>query len=449
MALAPGTRLGAYEILSAIGAGGMGEVYRARDTRLDRTVALKILPTQLAANPQFRERFEREARTVSQLTHPNICTLYDVGETGDGPAGAATHFLVMEHLEGETLSARLARGRLPVSDAVRIALEIASALDHAHRHGIIHRDLKPGNVMLTKSGAKLLDFGLAKEEAASAVRDVSGAAMSTMAAPLTAQGTILGTVPYMAPEQIEGRETDGRTDIFAFGVVLYQMLTARRPFEGQSPASVMSAILKDEARPLTHLLPLTPPALDHLVSTCLAKDAEERWQSASDLYRELKWVGESLSTASAEVVSRKMALWRRLVPLGATVAVALLAGLLVAAVARVLSRPATTSARRVSRLTITVSPGQELGYRETPLVASSPAGTHVAYTGTNGLYLRAIDEHENRLIATPPAGLPFFSPEGQWLGFFAQGKLKKVSISAGTIETSCDALGSAGATLGV
>ena len=249
-----GEMLGPYRVQEKLGQGGMGEVYRARDSRLDRTVAIKLLTPRLASDPEFRERFDREARAVSQLAHANICTLYDVGEV----PRAGTHapgppFLVMEYLEGETLAARLARGGLATAEALDIATQIAGALDHAHRHGIVHRDLKPGNVMLTRSGVKLLDFGLAKASA-SAGLDPGVGAQSTVATPLTAQGTILGTLQYMAPEQIEGRETDARTDIFAFGVVLYEMLTGEPPFRG-SPASVLGAILKEEPPPLGDVLP--------------------------------------------------------------------------------------------------------------------------------------------------------------------------------------------------
>jgi serine/threonine-protein kinase len=445
MTLSPGTRLGSYEVVSALGAGGMGEVYRARDVRLDRTVAIKVLPAQLATDPQFRERFEREARAISQLTHPHICTLHDVGEHDH------LAFLVMEHLEGETLAARLTRGRIPVSEAVRIASELASALDQAHRRGLIHRDLKPGNVMLTRSGAKLLDFGLAKGQAGGAV-DLPATVGPTVAAPLTAQGTILGTVQYMAPEQIEGREATPRTDIFALGVVLYEMLTGRPPFEGSTPASLLGAILKDDAPALSDVLPVAPPMLDHLVRTCLAKNPDERWQSAADLHRQLKWVAGSLTSASlrGEVTPRRVAIWRRPVPLGAGIAAAVLVGLLGVAVASVWKRGgAPLVGSRAARLTILLPPDQQLDRASSP-VAISPAGTHVAYVGIGDgrqqLYLRAIDNHDIRPLAgTDWATSPFFSPDGQWVGFFAQGRLKKVSISAGIVQTLCDAGGWGGA----
>jgi eukaryotic-like serine/threonine-protein kinase len=261
MSLSAGTRLGPYEILAPIGAGGMGEVYKARDTRLDRTVAIKILPEHLSQKPQLRERFEREARAVSSLSHPNICPLYDVGDD----------FLVMEYLEGETLAQRLKKGSLPLDQALHIAVEIASAVDHAHRHGVVHRDLKPANIMLTKAGAKVLDFGLAKIGAG-----LKPAPAETMT--LTEEGVILGTLQYMAPEQLEGKEADGRSDIFAFGAVVYEMATGRKAFEGQSRASVIAAIMHTEPAPMTSLDPLSPPEFERVVRTCLAKDPEQRWQ---------------------------------------------------------------------------------------------------------------------------------------------------------------------------
>src|SRR5438132_7576712 len=265
MALISGTRLGPYEILAALGAGGMGEVYKARDTRLDRTIAIKVLPAQLAADPQFRDRFDREARAISALDHPHICGLYDVGEQ-DGTA-----FLVMQYLEGDTLQDRLAKGAMPLTEALTIAIQMASALDTAHRAGITHRDLKPGNIMLTKAGAKLLDFGLAK-----ATRPVvAGARLSivpTTPPNLTAQGAILGTFQYMAPEQLEGQEADARTDIFAFGAVVYEMLTGTRAFAGKTHASLIGAIMHADPPALSTLTPQAPPALDRIVKKWLTKD---------------------------------------------------------------------------------------------------------------------------------------------------------------------------------
>jgi serine/threonine protein kinase len=278
MALSPGKRLGPYEVLSAIGAGGMGEVYRAKDTRLDRTVAIKVLPAHAAERDGLRERFEREARAISSLNHPHICVLYDIGRE-DG-----TDYLVMELLEGETLAARLAKGPLPTERVLRYAIEISDALDKAHRKGVTHRDLKPGNIMLTKSGVKLLDFGLAKlKQDASPSTSLSGS--TTAEGPLTAEGVILGTLQYMAPEQVEGKEADARADIFSFGAVVYEMATGKRAFDGQSQASVIAAILERDPPPISSLQPLTPPALDRVVKICLEKDPDDRWQTASDLTR--------------------------------------------------------------------------------------------------------------------------------------------------------------------
>ena len=286
MSVKAGTRLGPYEILSAIGAGGMGEVYRARDTRLDRIVAIKVLPAHLSDRVELRERFEREAKTIASLNHPHICTLFDIGQQ-DG-----IDYLVMEYLEGETLAQRLQKGALPLEQVLQFAIEISDALDKAHRKGVTHRDLKPGNVMLTKSGTKLLDFGLAKLKQEAAPENVSFSDLPTAADPLTAQGTILGTLQYMAPEQVEGKEVDARTDIFAFGAVVYEMATGKRAFEGKTQASVIGAIMSSDPPPISSLQPMTPPALDRVVKKCLAKEPEKRWQAASDVCDELKWIAE-------------------------------------------------------------------------------------------------------------------------------------------------------------
>ena len=300
--LASGSRLGPYEILSPLGAGGMGEVYKAKDTRLERTVAIKVLPSHMSSSDEVRQRFEREAKTISQLSHPHICALYDVGNQ-DG-----VEYLVMEYLEGETLADRLLKGALPTEQTLRFGIEIADALDKAHRQGIVHRDLKPGNVMLTTSGVKLLDFGLAK--AVAPASPPSGmTALPTMApSPLTQEGTILGTFQYMSPEQLEGREADVRSDIFAFGAVLYEMATGKKAFSGASQASLISAIMKEEPAPIAALAPMAPRALDRVVRTCLAKDPEDRWQSARDLGAELKWIaggGSDVAGAVAAVPSRR------------------------------------------------------------------------------------------------------------------------------------------------
>src|SRR6267154_1209529 len=301
MAILPGRRLGPYEILSAIGAGGMGEVYRARDARLDRIVAIKVLPAHLADRAELRERFEREARTIASLNHPHICTLYDTGHQ-DG-----IDYLVMEYLEGQTLAQRLQKGALPLEQVLQYAIEISEALDKAHRKGVTHRDLKPGNIMLTKTGTKLLDFGLAKLKQEVAPANAQLSELPTANDPLTAQGTIIGTLQYMAPEQLEGKEADARTDIFAFGAVVYEMATGKRAFEGKSQASVISAIMSSDPSPMSSLQPMTPPALDRVVKTCLAKEPDKRFQTAHDVRLQLQWITEGGSAAglSSPVVARR------------------------------------------------------------------------------------------------------------------------------------------------
>jgi pimeloyl-ACP methyl ester carboxylesterase len=288
MPLTMGSRLGPYEVLAPVGAGGMGEVYRARDTRLGRDVAVKVLTSLMSENSEARARFEREARVVSALNHPHICVVHDLGREGE------IDYLVMELIEGESLAQRIARGPLPTADVLRIGAEIADALDRAHRAGVVHRDLKPGNVMLSKSGAKLMDFGLARESRLRGVLRGSGfeAAMSespTIAAPLTAEGTFVGTSLYMAPEQLEGREPDARGDLWALGCVLYEMATGRRAYDGATSASLISSIMKDEPRPIAEFVPLTPPSLERVIRACLAKDPDQRWQNAHDVALALRW----------------------------------------------------------------------------------------------------------------------------------------------------------------
>src|ERR1700691_5174172 len=297
MAILPGKRLGPYEILSAIGAGGMGEVYKARDTRLDRIVAIKVLPTHLADRAELRERFEREAKTIASLNHPHICTLYDTGHQDD------VDFLVMEYIEGETLAQRLQRGALPIQQVLQNAIEISDALDKAHRKGITHRDLKPGNVMLTKTGTKLLDFGLAKlKQEAAPVTPISQ--LPTMQNAITSEGTILGTLQYMAPEQVEAKEVDARTDIFAFGAVVYEMATGKKALEGRTSASIMAKILESEPPSISSLQPMTPPALDRVVKKCLAKEPDDRWHAAKDLCDELKWIAGGNAQAMPAPISQ-------------------------------------------------------------------------------------------------------------------------------------------------
>jgi eukaryotic-like serine/threonine-protein kinase len=437
VALTSGNRLGPHEILSAIGVGGMGEVYRARDTRLNRFVAIKVLPPHLADRSELHERFEREARTIASLNHPHICTLFDIGQQ-DG-----VDYLVMEYLEGETLAQRLLKGPLPLEQVLQYAIEIADALDKAHRKGITHRDLKPGNIMLTKSGTKLLDFGLAKLKHEVAPANVPLSELPTANDPLTARGTIIGTMQYMAPEQLEDKEVDARTDIFAFGAFVYEMATGKRAFEGKSQASVISAIMSSDPPPLSSIQPMTPPALDRAVKKCLRKDPDERWQNVRDVTDELKWIAEGgsqrMSTPTTAVRGIR-ALGRRELVLsaGALLLVAALSGLSFWSL-----KP--TPPQPVTRTVINLSPGQQLaGLDRGPALALSPNGNLLAYVartgGTQQIYLRAMDSLEARPIPGTEGGLsPFFSPDGQWLGFFAGNKLKKVSVSGGAAQTLADA----------
>src|SRR6202167_739112 len=304
MALTSGTKLGPYEIQSPLGAGGMGEVYRARDTRLDRTVAIKVLPAHLSAGPELKQRMEREAKAISALQHANICTLYDIG-TQDG-----TGFLVMEYLEGQTLAERLAKGPLPLDQVLKIGTKIAQALEKAHQQGIIHRDLKPANIMLTKAGAKLMNFGLAKPEMSIASQAIGPftpstptmnlASLPSAASPLTQKGSIVGTFQYMAPEVLQGAEADARSDLFSLGCVLYEMVTGHRAFEGKSQLSVFSAILEKAPDPIIASQPLAPPMLDRVIRACLAKDPADRYQSAQDLAMDLRWMADGASSESAK-----------------------------------------------------------------------------------------------------------------------------------------------------
>jgi eukaryotic-like serine/threonine-protein kinase len=422
-------RLGPYEILSALGAGGMGEVYKARDTRLERVVAIKVLPESFAGDPQFRERFDREARAISQLTHPHICTLYDVGEQ------QGTAYLVMELLDGETLADRLTKGALPLDQTLRIAIEIADALDAAHHHGIVHRDLKPGNVMLTKAGAKLLDFGLAK----SAGPAIAGAGLSmipTTPPHITAQGTILGTFQYMAPEQLEGQDVDARTDIFAFGVVLYEMLTGRKAFAGKTHASLIGAILKDFPPPVSTVQPLSPRSLDRVVSRCLEKDPDNRWQTTRDLLAELKWLaGPGVAEIDPGVSgsarrAAQPAGWRRALPwtmvgvFGVALAFAL-------AISTTMYFRQTSVEQVITRFEVATPPTTD-SYS----FALSPDGRQVTFVanGEKGsqLWVRSLDKVAAQPIAgTGGAFYPFWSPDSQTIGFFSGAGLSRIDVAGG------------------
>ncbi len=436
MTIPAGTQLGPYEVLSPLGAGGMGEVYKARDTRLDRTVAVKVLPSHLSSSEEVRQRFEREAKTISSLSHPHICALYDVGNQ-DG-----VEYLVMEYLEGETLADRLLKGPLPAEQTLRFGIEIADALDKAHRQGVVHRDLKPGNVMLTKTGVKLLDFGLAKM--VEPVSPQSGlTALPTMAHAqnLTQEGTILGTFQYMAPEQLEGKEADARTDIFAFGAVLYEMATGRKAFAGTSQASLISAIMKEEPAPIATLQPMTPPALERVVRTCLAKDPEDRWQSAHDIKSELAWIAQAGSQAgvAAPVVASR----RRRDRLAWGVAGAVAGAVLAAAGTWVVIRSRPAVSRPVTRVAVPIPAGDSYVTDNYLSVAISPDGRRVVYVGRRAdkrqLFLRSLEAAEAAPIAgSEGAYSPFFSPDGQWVGFSADGKVKKTALSGGAPVTICE-----------
>ncbi len=438
MPLTSGTKLGPYEIQSPLGAGGMGEVYRAKDTRLDRTVAIKILPTHLSASPEFKQRFEREARTVSSLNHPHICHLYDVGSQ-DG-----TEFLVMEFLDGETLADRLRRGALPFPELLKIGMEVAEALEIAHRAGIVHRDLKPGNIMLTKSGTKLMDFGLAKPASLGAAGSGSAPLLSaartmsgpTPVSPLTTAGSIVGTIQYMSPEQIEGKEADARSDIFAFGAVLYEMAMGKRAFEGKSQISVASAILEKDPEPISAAKPLTPPAFDYLVASCLAKDREDRFQSAHDVRLQLKAISQCAPPAAAVAPARSSSLIPRLLSLSALV-------LLVAALVVFYLAQRTTAPALSVRAYIPPPPGTAFrasGFDEGPVVVS-PDGKTLAFTavdekGNTNLWLRPLDAPQATMLpGTEDASAPFWSPDSHYLAFITDGKLKKISVLGGDAQT--------------
>jgi len=448
MPLAAGARLGPYEIVAPLGAGGMGEVYRARDTRLDRIVAVKVLPADLAADAQFRERFEREARVISSLSHPHICPLFDVGNH-DG-----TEFLVMEHLDGETLAARLERGPVPFDQALTIAIEIASALDAAHRAGIVHRDLKPANIFLTKTGARLLDFGLAKSNAraisSSAVRSIAGmpTALPTTppAATLTAQGTILGTFQYMAPEQLEGQDADARTDVFAFGCVLFEMMTGRKAFSGKTQVSLIGAILKEDPPPVSTVQALSPAAFDFVVRKCLAKDPDRRWQTAADLVSQLEWIAQGGGTQASPGAAKTPPATRRLALVIA--AVAIVAAAVGGAAGWFSRRAAIAVPGPIGRFPVVLPPDQRFTRVGRHFVAISPDGTKIVYVANTQLYLRTIDQIEPTPIRgtnVDPIG-PFFSPDGQWVGFYAGNQLRKIAIAGGAAVKLCDAVNPFGAT---
>ncbi len=439
MPIQSGSRLGPYELVAPIGAGGMGEVWRARDTRLERSVAVKILPAAFAEDEERRQRFEREAKTISSLNHPHICTLFDVGHEGD------THFLVMELVEGESLADRLQKGPLPLDQVVKFGAQVAEALSAAHKQGIVHRDLKPGNVMLTKAGAKLLDFGLARTGAG--IGGVSGSTeLPTEVKPLTTAGTVLGTFQYMAPEQLEGLDADARTDVFALGALLYEMATGRRAFDGKSKTSLIAAILASQPPPISSVQPVMPPALDHVVTRCLEKDPDDRWQSAHDVASELRWIDAvgSQTGAPAVVTSRRRHREH--------VAWALVAALTLAAAGLLLAlRGRAAPPQNVIRFEIHPPPGTSFPdtWWGSPVV--SPDGRQLAFlalepSGRMRLWVRSLDSVEARPLAgTVYASGPFWSPDGRSIGFFSESALKVVDLSGGEPRVLARPVGFGGA----
>ena len=434
MTLSAGKLLGPYEILSLVGSGGMGEVYRARDTRLSRTVAVKTLTTQVAHRPDLKARFEREARTLATLSHPHICSVFDVGRH-DG-----VDYLVMEFLEGQTLAQRLGGNGLTLNETLKIAIQVADALDKAHRQNIVHRDLKPGNIVLTKSGAKIVDFGLAKlvEDG----RGPIGAAGLSTRTPMTAEGTILGTMQYMAPEQLEAKEADARTDIFAFGAIVYEMVTGRRSFDASSQASLIAAILDRDPPAMSTLQPMTPSSLERVIRKCLAKDPDARWQSAGDLVEELKWIADGTlgdtarTTAGKPPKTRMFAAW-------AAVSTILLAAALVA-IGIIWSRPPI----HADEIRFEVPAPNISNPRH---ITISPDGRWLAFTAStdagSAIFVKRFESTKPELlVGTEGASSPFWSPDSREIAFFSAGRIKKISVSGGSVQIICSASGLTGGT---
>ena len=438
MALASGTKLGPYEIELPLGAGGMGEVYRARDTRLERWVAIKILPSHLSSSPEARRRFEREARSISSLNHPNVCHLYDVGQQ-DG-----TDYLVMEYLEGETLAERIHKGPLPLDQVMKVGIEICGGLDAAHKHGVVHRDLKPGNIMLTKSRTKLMDFGLAKP--VKGTTPVSGLTntLSTPQNPVTIEGTVVGTFQYMSPEQVEGSEADARSDVFALGAVLYEMVTGKRAFEGKTAASTIAAVLASHPKPPSSVQPLTPVALDDTIRTCLAKDPDERWQTVHDVKLQLR---NMLETGSQPRKAAQLAPKRHIWQQTGWLVAAVLFVLLLAAAAHLWN---TATPKSIHPLYFQAS----VPFSATD-VSVSPDGQKIAMlayssqTSSNQIWISEVGgRHPSLIHGTEGASFPFWSPNGRFIGFFADGKLKKVDVEGNQVQVLCDAPNGRGGTWG-
>jgi Tol biopolymer transport system component len=483
MTLSAGSRLGPYEIQTPLGAGGMGEVYKATDTRLDRTVAIKVLPAQWAGSSDMLQRFEREAQTLASLNHPHICVLHDIGRlrvfdapAGQGPGAASAStpgrevdYLVLEYLEGETLAARIERGALPLDEALTMGIEIADALDKAHRRGVIHRDLKPSNVMLTKSGTKLLDFGLAKWATPGKFSSTSDSPTTLKTGTdLTSPGMVIGTLQYMAPEQLEGLEADPRTDIFSFGVLLHEAMTGKKAFAGKSRVLLISAIATTHPPPVSSVQTTAPSALDHVINVCLAKDQADRWQTATDLLAELEWIAEGgtetdtpAGASVATATSRRTWLTR-----SAFAGAALVAGGIVASAFLSLTPEPPGEALRF-RVPIQLgadtataggrgpNPGAPQGSRGVsgPGVFSSansaiaPDGHAVAFVARQTLqdpwmlYVRSIGAVTAQRLAAADQTLPFWSSDSRSIAFVSGGKLRKVEAAGGPPQELCDAVG--------
>jgi Tol biopolymer transport system component len=458
MALTVGTQLGPYEIQSPLGAGGMGEVYRARDTRLNRAVAVKVLASHLSSSPELKQRMEREARAISSLNHPHICQLYDIGSHN------GTDYLVMEFLEGQTLAEKLRAGGLPLTEVFRIGIDVAEALAVAHRGGIVHRDLKPGNIMLTAGGAKLMDFGLAKPLGMQTAASGSGTAPPSFTAvatlsgpsplsPLTTAGSIVGTIQYMAPEQIEGKEADARSDIFAFGAVLYEMVAGKRPFSGKSQISLASSILESDPAPISALQPNTPGAFEHLVTTCLQKNPEERYQSAQDIKLELQWIAANRPAPAVATAAPAPAKRTKKERIGWAAAV--VAAIVLGAAAAILFYHPAQPQRSIRAV---IDPPEKTSLNLTGDSAGppvlSPDGASIAFAATAGdgktaLWVRPTNALEARMLTgTAGAMFPFWSPDSRSVGFFAETKLKTIDLSGGTAQVVCDATLGRGAAWG-
>lgn len=431
MTLEAGRKIGPYEIIEQAGAGGMGEVYKANDTRLDRTVAIKILPSNVAGFPDFKQRFEREAKSISSLNHPNICILYDIGKEDN------LDYLVMEFIEGETLSDRLKKGPLATDEHISIGIQIADALEKAHRKGLVHRDLKPGNVMLTKDGAKLLDFGLAKVQI-----DPNGGGQSTItqSTPLTGVGTIVGTMQYMAPEQLEGKEADSRSDIFSFGILLYEMATGLKAFKGGSQASLIASILKEEPRSVSEVLPAVPPMLEQTVNQCLAKDPDQRWQSAGDLKRALQWISEGKVAPKTGIIPSNRSVRENII-------FSALILLIIACTTLAyfyFSKPKME--KPVSKFVINLPAG--VTNMQWPVI--SPDAKQLAFVGTDTNNVRQIWIRPlHSLDAYPLPGTegalrPFWSPDSRQMAYFSNSQLKKIPVAGGPSQLICETTGADG-----